>query len=521
MGETFIVEIAAQDLRAAPLGLGGAGLRIRWDPRALQEIDSPFNPSDASSPLVTQSFPEHRTGTLDNADGVINGLEGTTDAPLGAGNLIGISGPDVFSILQFRAVAPVQDSSISMTDQQGVGFVPARSYSDSDLIFQSAAITVLPASQVATTTTTTSTPTSSTTTTVPTSTTTTVPTSTTTTVPTSTTTTVSTSTTTTPTTQAAEVGLQMSLYQDAGGVPGSQITNDTVTAGSSFFVKITAQDLRATPQGIGGLSVNLAWNPRVLQEIDSPFNPTSATSSLVSSDLPLYRSGQLNNTAGTIEDLGGVAFPASNEGTAIGINGPQTFSLLHFQALATTGSSTFSLAIGSSGLGIVNGSVDPSGGVSIQPLTVTVSPAPAAAPPQITLSTSDANSSSIQFTTLVDNGGSSTFTSPLVRPADPDTKQYVDVTNSGASPLTISQIEINAADVTVDQAVPLVIAAGQTLRLHLKYAPTLPNPQNETPESFQASAGLVLVSNAANSPQVDVALWANRPSMPTSTTTAR
>ena len=93
-----------------------------------------------------------------------------------------------------------------------------------------------------------------------------------------------------------------------------------------------------------------------------------------------------------------------------------------------------------------------------------------------------------------------------MRPAFPDTKQFVDVTNSGGSPLTISQIQINAPDVTVDQSVPLVIAAGQTVELDLKYAPTLPNPQNETPESFQAADGLVLVSNAANLPQVDVAL---------------
>ena len=36
--------------------------------------------------------------------------------------------------------------------------------------------------------------------------------------------------------------------------------------------------------------------------------------------------------------------------------------------------------------------------------------------------------------------------------------------------------------------------------------PTLPSLQDESPESFQNSAGLVLVSNAANAPQVDVAL---------------
>ena len=366
VGDTFFVEITAQDLVPGNKGLGGVGLRIEWDPTVLQEIDSPFNPADPNSPLVTQSFPSWRGGTLDNADGVIDKLQGMTDAPLGPGNLIGVNGPSEFSILQFRAEAPVQESSITIQGRPGMAFVPEVDYTGDNFIFDSATITVLPQSQVATTTTTTTIGQSGpTTTSVPTSTT--------------TTTTPTSSTTTTPTTQAAVVGLQMDLYQDDDGVPGSQITDDTVTAGSSFFVEITAQDLRATPEGIAGLSVDLAWNPRVLQEIDSPFDPVSAADSLVSTDLPLYRSGQLDNTAGTIEDLGGVSFPASNQGTSIGINGPQTFSLLQFQALATPGSSTFSLAIGSGGIGIVDGSVDPGyplvgGGVSIQPLTVTVAP---------------------------------------------------------------------------------------------------------------------------------------------------
>ena len=359
VGDTFIVEITAQDMSATPVGLRGVGLRIQWDPKALAEIDLPFDPSDPNSPLVTQSFPMWRGGTLDNADGVIDKLQGTTIGPLfGPGNVIGVSGPDIFSVLQFRADAPVQDSSISIDGRPGIAFADGQTYTVDDLSFQPAVITVLPASQVATTaTTTTSISSGPTTTTTPSSSTVTIaPGGTTTISPTS-------STTTALATQAAVVGPQTSLYQDDDGVPGSQITNDMVTAGSS-------------------------------------------------------------------------------------------------------------------GLGIVDGTVAPGyplvgGGVSIQPLTVAV--VPAAASPQIAVTTSDATSSSIQFTTLVDSGdGSSTCTSPLVRPADPDTKQYIDVTNSGGSPLTINQIEINAPDVTVDQAVPLAIAAGQTVKLDLKYRADAP-----------------------------------------------
>ena len=101
VGDTFFVEITAQDFSPNALGFAGVGLRIQWDPKALKEVDSPFEPSDPNSPLVTQSFPANRGGILDNADGVIYNLQGMTDAPLGPGNLIGHPGASIFSTLKF------------------------------------------------------------------------------------------------------------------------------------------------------------------------------------------------------------------------------------------------------------------------------------------------------------------------------------------------------------------------------------------------------------------------------------
>ena len=52
----------------------------------------------------------------------------------------------------------------------------------------------------------------------------------------------------------------------------------------------------------------------------------------------------------------------------------------------------------------------------------------------------------------------------------------------------------------------VVLQAGETERLRLEYAPTTPNVQNKTAQSFQAEDGLVIVSDAENAPRVEIAL---------------
>ncbi len=51
----------------------------------------------------------------------------------------------------------------------------------------------------------------------------------------------------------ALLGIGVNLYEDIGGMPGPAIVDSTVQVGQSFFVEITAQDLRDTPQGVNGL----------------------------------------------------------------------------------------------------------------------------------------------------------------------------------------------------------------------------------------------------------------------------
>ena len=132
VGDSFFVEITAEDLRAEPLGLRGLGLRIRWDPQAFEEIDTPFDPAASDSPLVTSKFPLYRGGDVDNANGVIEWLQGSAFLAMGAGDVIGVNGPERFALLHFRAEQLAQQSPLSMRVCGGVGFVPMRSYTSDD-----------------------------------------------------------------------------------------------------------------------------------------------------------------------------------------------------------------------------------------------------------------------------------------------------------------------------------------------------------------------------------------------------
>ncbi|MCU0981429.1 MAG: dockerin type I domain-containing protein, partial [Pirellulaceae bacterium] len=144
-GEAFFVEITAEDLRTEPQGLEGLGLRVQWDPQVLEEIDSLFDPSAPGSAVVTAKFPLFRSGWLDNRAGSIDLLHGMAFSSLGAGQVIGLEGPERFALLHFRAEQTAQDSPITIRPR-GVGFVPMREYTSEDLVFESQTISVLEAS---------------------------------------------------------------------------------------------------------------------------------------------------------------------------------------------------------------------------------------------------------------------------------------------------------------------------------------------------------------------------------------
>jgi len=148
------------------------------------------------------------------------------------------------------------------------------------------------------------------------------------------------------------LGLTVNLYEDAGGVPGAPITDDAVKVGDTFFVEILAEDVRLYAQGVGGLSLDIKWDPAVLREVDALFDPQDPNSPLVTPNFPLFRSGRLDNEAGMIDDLQGASLETLGAGERIGEQGPERFALLKFQAVAQGDLSRFELSLGRGGLGM-------------------------------------------------------------------------------------------------------------------------------------------------------------------------
>jgi len=92
--------------------------------------------------------------------------------------------------------------------------------------------------------------------------------------------------------------------------------------------------------GLRGVALDIAWDPGVFQVVDVE----------VTTDLPLFRSGELDNQAGTIDNLAGAAFLSSGDGRAIGNAKAERFTLLHFQAIQPSDGSPFAMRQGLSSI---------------------------------------------------------------------------------------------------------------------------------------------------------------------------
>jgi len=343
----------------------------------------------------------------------------------------------------------------------------------------------------------------------------------------------------------------LNLYEDIGGTPGELIAGDTVQVGDSFFVEIMARDLDPLYAGFRGVALNVAWDPDALAEVDAPFDPADPQSALVTPHFPLFRSGVLDQDAGTITNLSGYALLSSRVGRAIGNLAPERFSLLRFQALEPVAGSPILLSQGRSRIATVPVSSLRDEDIYFEPQTINVvassalpgadaealgeaagtalvpalqsatdagetddaqKPAPTLQQPQIAIASSSAALGTVQFTSEVRSPDGTLHLTPLVRPARPDTSQFVEVVNSGTAPLTIYEVQINAPDVTVDVALTsdpsddLVLQPGQAQRFHLRYAPRLPRGRSPATQSFDVADGVVILSNAANEAELRIAL---------------
>lgn len=147
---------------------------------------------------------------------------------------------------------------------------------------------------------------------------------------------------------------QFNLKTDNSGLPGTTI-NSPLRVGDRFFVEILMENSDINPVGITSSAINLSFDPRSIQNINNPFTPLDINSPLVTSSFPFGRTGILDNTNGSITNLGGGSLPFLGIGSPLGINQLDTFSLLHFQVIGN-GNSSLVLNIDLSQTGFSDGS---------------------------------------------------------------------------------------------------------------------------------------------------------------------
>ena len=146
---------------------------------------------------------------------------------------------------------------------------------------------------------------------------------------------------------------QFNLRTDKNGIPGT-IINSPLDTGETFFIEVLMGDIRDSAEGITSSNIAFSFDANQLQNINNLFDTISLSTPLLPSNFPLFRTGILDNSDGTITNLGGAAFTSGFVGSPIGVNQLDTFSLLHFQ-LTGTETSTLTLNIDLSKTGFADG----------------------------------------------------------------------------------------------------------------------------------------------------------------------
>ena len=127
INESFFVEILVGDIREQAKGIIGLALDIEWDAAVLEEIDSPFTPSN----LITNSLLLNRQGILDNSQGLIDNLGGGAIPGANIGKEIGVNELERFALLKFRGDSLTADSiplKVTIADPRQVAFGDGASF---------------------------------------------------------------------------------------------------------------------------------------------------------------------------------------------------------------------------------------------------------------------------------------------------------------------------------------------------------------------------------------------------------
>ncbi|NCS47860.1 MAG: cadherin [Microcystis aeruginosa BK11-02] len=162
------------------------------------------------------------------------------------------------------------------------------------------------------------------------------------------------------------LSFQLKLYEDNNGTVGSEITSNNAILGNSFFAEILVGDIRTNAAGLIINSLDFGFAADVAQNINNFADIGNVNSPLITSNFPLFRGGTLDNTNGLIDNLSGGAVPEASQGTAIGINQLNRFSLLRFNVVGTRDNSNLNLTFDPTQIGFADGTfADPNGTLSL------------------------------------------------------------------------------------------------------------------------------------------------------------
>ncbi|MDJ0582558.1 cadherin domain-containing protein [Crocosphaera sp.] len=144
--------------------------------------------------------------------------------------------------------------------------------------------------------------------------------------------------------------VEIVLYQDNNGALGDVIESNEAILGDNFFVEINLGDIRTDAAGLVAAALDLGFAADVAQNIDD----FSSLASILTNEFPLFQTGTVNNTTGTIDNLGAGALPPDN-GSAIGVNSSERFALLRFSTTDDRDDSQIVLDLDASQTGYADG----------------------------------------------------------------------------------------------------------------------------------------------------------------------
>lgn len=130
------------------------------------------------------------------------------------------------------------------------------------------------------------------------------------------------------------------LIRDNDGVPGEVIVDNRLTAGETFYLRITAEEFDPLHSGIRGAAVNVDWDSGLLDVVEEDFD----LDSILTDDYPLFRYGVLNNNSGSLHDLSAGAMLSWQAGRAIGDGTAETFAMIRMRAGSQAGEASIGLS---------------------------------------------------------------------------------------------------------------------------------------------------------------------------------